>query len=55
MLFVRDMYTSTAAVGVVKRETVEGVSTTEYQDMTAGLESNPVASMLLAPYRRVGV
>ncbi len=32
-----------------------GCGKTTLLRMTAGLESNPVASMLLAPYRRVGV
>lgn len=55
ILLVRSMFVASAAAGVVKRETVEGVSTTEYQDGIAALENNPAAMVLLAPYRRVGI
>jgi uncharacterized phiE125 gp8 family phage protein len=52
---VRDMYVGTSASGVVKRETVEGVSTTEFQDTSSVLGRNPVVAALIAPYRRVGI
>ncbi|MBZ9719104.1 phage head-tail connector protein [Mesorhizobium sp. AD1-1] len=56
VFMVGDFYArSSSSSSNVKRETVEGVSTTEFQDADKLVGENPLASLLLDPYRRFGI
>lgn len=56
VFMVGDFYArSSAQSSNVKRETVEGVSTIEFQDADKLIGENPLASLLLGPYRRIGL
>lgn len=50
LLMVGDLYASSA--GAIRRETVEGVGSTDYVQRTFALGQNPAVSALVAPYRR---